>query len=225
MATNKTQQGGNHTEQGAAVQETFIEKYKNQLIIGFVALVVIVGGAFAYRQYVHKPREAKASEALYKSEQLFARGEYDKALNGDGKEVEGFLQVIDEFGSTSAGNLAELYAGQCFAQLGKYDEAVKHLEKYDLADDALVSPAAVGLLGDCYAQLNQLDKATAALLKAAKMADNNTLSPSFLVKAGVIFESQGNKEKALECYKTIKEKYVRSMQYGTIDKYIERVSK
>lgn len=231
MATNKTKQNGLHTEQGVVAQETFIEKYKNQLIIGFIALIIIGGGIFiigggifAYRNLVYKPREAKASEALYKNEQLFARGEYDKALNGDGQDATGFLQVIDEFGSTAAGNLAELYAGQCYAQLGKYDEAVKHLEKYDLADDALISPAAVGMLGNCYAQLGQPEKATAALQKAAKMADNNSLSPSYLLQAGIIFESQGDKAKALECYKTIKEKYVRSVLYGTIDKYIERVS-
>ncbi|MCM1109520.1 MAG: tetratricopeptide repeat protein [Clostridium sp.] len=224
MATNKSQQNGLHTEQAAVVQETFIEKYKNQLIIGLIALVVVVGGAFAYRTYVYLPKENKASEALYKNEQLFSRGEFDKALNGDGKDAVGFLQVIDEFGSTKAGNLAELYAGMCYAQLGKYEEAAKYLESYDQADDALISPAAVGMLGNCYAQLNQLDKATATLTKAAKMADNNALSPSYLLQAGIIYESQGNKEKALECYKTIKEKYIRSVQYGTIDKYIERVS-
>ena len=34
-----------------------------------------------------------------------------------------------------------------------------------------------------------------------------------------------NKEKALECYNEIKSKYVNSMQYADIDKYIERASK
>ena len=58
--------------------------------------------------------------------------------------------------------------------------------------------------------------------KAAKMADNNTLSPVYLIQAGEILESQGKKAEALELYQQVKEKYVNSMQYQSIDKYIER---
>ena len=54
------------------------------------------------------------------------------------------------------------------------------------------------------------------------MADNNSLSPTFLIQAGEILESQGKKAEALELYKEVKEKYFNSMQYQTIDKYIER---
>ena len=46
----------------------------------------------------------------------------------------------------------------------------------------------------------------------------------FLIQAGEILESQGKKAEALELYKHVKEKYFNSMQYQTIDKYIERVS-
>ena len=62
------------------------------------------------------------------------------------------------------------------------------------------------------------------LKKAAAKADNNTLSPLFLLQAGEILESQGKNADALELYKEIKQKYINSMQYQLIDKYIERVS-
>ena len=88
----------------------------------------------------------------------------------------------------------------------------------------MISPAAEGALGNAYANLNQLDKAVDHLKKAAKMADNNSLSPTFLIQAGEILESQGKKDEALELYKEIKEKYFNSMQYQSIDKYIERAS-
>ena len=87
----------------------------------------------------------------------------------------------------------------------------------------MISPAAEGALGNAYANLNQLDKAVEHLKKAAKMADNNTLSPVYLIQAGEILESQGKKSEALQLYQQVKEKYVNSMQYQTIDKYIERV--
>lgn len=83
----------------------------------------------------------------------------------------------------------------------------------------------MGALGNCYANLDRLDDAVKTLEKAAKLADNNSLSPLFLIQAGEIYESQGKKDDALKCYKQIKDKYVGSMQYADIDKYIERVSR
>lgn len=97
----------------------------------------------------------------------------------------------------------------------------------------MISPAAQAALGDAYAHLNQLDKAVEAFKKAASMADdkaqddaNNSLSPTFLIKAGEILESQGKKADALSIYQDIKKKYVNSMlvQSSEIDKYIERAS-
>jgi TolA-binding protein len=87
----------------------------------------------------------------------------------------------------------------------------------------MVSPAAVGALADVKASLGDLDEAVELFKKAADKADNNTLSPQFLIKAGEILESQGKKEDALKLYEQIKAKYLNSMEYGKIDAYIERV--
>ena len=132
--------------------------------------------------------------------------------------------MASDYSSTEAGNLANLYAGLCYAGLGKWNEAAKYLEEFDTQDDQMISPAAEGALGNAYAHLNQLDKAVTHLKNAAKNADNNSLSPTFLIQAGEILESQGKAAEALELYKQVKEKYVYSMQSQTIDKYIERAS-
>ena len=108
--------------------------------------------------------------------------------------------------------------------MGKWNEAAKYLEEFDTQDDQMISPAAEGALGNAYAHINQLDKAVTHLKNAAKNADNNSLSPTFLIQAGEILESQGKAAEALELYKQVKEKYVYSMQSQTIDKYIERAS-
>ena len=156
------------------------------------------------------------------AQQLFIAGNYEQALNGDGTNP-GFLQVIDQYGSTPSGNIARLYAGLCYAHTDKAEEAVKFLEDYDLCDDKMVSNAALAALGNCYAQLGQNEKAASTLLKAAKRANSTTLSPLFYQQAGQIYESLGNKDKALECYETIKNEYPQSMQRQDIDKYIERL--
>ena len=150
-----------------------------------------------------EPNFVVYTASLAKCENYFNANNYDKALNGDGQGCVGFLQVAKEFSSTKAGNLAHLYSGICYAQTEKWEEAKAELEKFSTKDDAIISPASLGLLGNVYANLGQNDKAIEYLLKAAKMADNNSLSPSFLIQAGELYEAQGNPQKALNCYRDL----------------------
>ena len=224
MANNNNQQAAPVAEQTISQSEAFFLKYKKAIIAAVIAIVVIIAGIVLYKTYVSGPNEQKASTMLAKGQQYFMEGEYQKALNGDSISFKGVLNIAKEYGSTKAGNLANLYAGLCYAQLDKWQEAAQYLEKFDGADDAMISPAAVGALGNAYAHLNQLDKAVSHLKNAAEKADNNSLSPTFLVQAGEILESQGKADEALKLYKQVKEKYFNSMMYSRIDEYIERVS-
>ena len=225
MANVNEQQGALNVEETLNKSEAFFLKYKKAIIYGVLAVIVVIAGVIVYKQYVSAPREDKASTALAKGQEYFQQDLYEKALNGDGAGYAGFVKVAADYSSTEAGNLANLYAGLCYAGLGKWNEAAKYLEEFDTKDDQMISPAAEGALGNAYAHLNQLDKAVSHLKNAAKNADNNSLSPTFLIQAGEILESQGKAAEALELYKEIKEKYVYSMQYQTIDKYIERATK
>jgi tetratricopeptide (TPR) repeat protein len=159
---------------------------------------------------------------LYPCEQLFQQGNYEKALNGDGQEVLGLVEVAKKYGSTKSGNLAKLYAGLAYYNLGKMEDAEKCLEDFDAKGDELISPAAIGALGNVYAELGKNDKAVETLKKAAKKADNSVLSPVFLVQAGEILEAEGKMAEALELYEEVKAHYRGSMQGQEIDKYIER---
>ena len=121
----------------------------------------------------------------------------------------------------------------CYANLDKWNEAIKYLDEYSPANDAMVSPAALAALGNAYAHTNQLDKAVSSLESAADKADkqgkdgiNNSLSPTFRLQAALILESQGKKDEALKMYEEIKKKYTTSslVQSQEIDKYIQRLS-
>ena len=223
--TKKPQQAAPTMEETLNKSEAFFLKYKKAIIAAVVALIVIIAGIVLYKTYVSGPNEIKASTAISRGQEYFAQGRFEQALQGDSTGFKGFAKLADEYSSTSAGNLANLYAGLCSAQLGKWEDAVKYIEKFDGADDQMISPAAEGALGNAYAHLNQLDKAVSHLKKAAKKADNNSLSPTYLIQAGEILESQGKADEALKLYQTVKEKYFNSMQYQSIDEYIQRVSK
>ena len=225
MANVNEQQGALNVEETLNKSEAFFLKYKKAIIYGVLAVIVVIAGVIVYKQYVSAPREDKASTALAKGQEYFQQDLYEKALNGDGAGYAGFVKVAADYSSTDAGNLANLYAGLCYAGLGKWNEAAKYLEDFDTKDDQMISPAAEGALGNAYAHLNQLDKAVTHLKNAAKNADNNSLSPTVLIQAGEILESQGKADEALKLYQTVKTKYFNSFQYQSIDKYIERVSK
>ena len=221
MANNNNQQAAPVTEQ-ISKSEAFFLNNKKAIIAAVIAIVVIIAGIVLYKTYVSGPNELKASTAIAKGQDYFISDDYQKALNGDSANYKGFVALAKEWSGTKAGNLANLYAGLCYAQLDKWQEAANFLEKFDGADDAMISPAAIGALGNVYAHLNQLDKAVSNLKKAAEKADNNSLSPTFLIQAGEILESQGKKADALKLYQEVKDKYFNSMQYQTIDAYIER---
>ena len=229
MANLKEQQGA---ETNALNQkEAVFMKHKKAISAAIVVVILIIAGVLSYETYISGPREQEASTALAKGQDYFANQQFELALKGDSTGYKGFLNIASDYSSTDAGNLANLYAGLCYANLDKWNDAVKYLEKYSAADDEMVSPAATAALGNAYAHVKQLDKAVEYLKKAASMADseaegnaNNSLSPTFLIQAGEILESQNKKDEALKIYQDIKKKYVNSPVYGEIDKYIERVS-
>lgn len=223
MANKKKQTVAENIE-AVAVTESIIEKYRKHILYGIVGIIVVAAIIIGYVQLIHKPNVQEAAEAIAKCQVLFQNNDFDKALNGDGQECIGFIQVAEQYGCTPSGNLANLYAGLCLAQQKKFEEAKGYLEDFDTQDDQMISPAALAALGNVYANLGENGKAAGYLVKAAKKADNNSLSPSFLIQAGELFEAEGENAKALDCYKQIKEKYINSMAFQEIDKYIERVS-
>ena len=208
-------------EDAVTQSETFIIKYKNAITGVIAAIVIIIAGYIMYTNLYAEPREEKAQAALFKGQEYFEAGSFETALNGDSIGYAGFAKVADEFSGTQAANLAKAYMGICYAKLGKSQEAIEALNSFS-GDDQMVSPAIKGTIGNCYAQLGELDKAASTLLDAANQANNNTLSPIFLMQAGEILLKQGKYDEAIQAYTTIKDKYFRSYQAMNIDQYIEK---
>lgn len=210
--------------------EAFIEKHYKKILIALAAVIVVVAGIFIYRNHRANVEE-KAQNAIAQSQVLFMQGDFEKALNGDGKNSIGFKKVIDQFSGTKTANLAKYYAGLCYYNTGKTDDAIKMLEDYDDKGDMMVSPSAKAALGDCYAAKDNKQKAVDLLLEAAKDADsrsedgvNNSLAPIFMKKAAAIYEAMNQNDKALELYKEIQQRTASSLS-EEMAPYIERLSK
>lgn len=200
--------------------EQFIENNKKSLLIALAVIVLVVGGVFLFRNGYLKPKEKEAQAMIFMGESYFAVDSFQIALNGDGGEYIGFESIIDDYGITKTAKLAAAYAGLCYKSMGNYEKAIDYLEKCN-SKDIMVSPALKGAIGDCYVELKELDKAADYFTQAAS-AENNVLSPLYLMKAGRVYEAMDKWGQALKVYEQIRDQYPLSQEGTTIEKYIER---
>ena len=202
--------------------EVFIVKNQMTILIVIGILVVAVLGYFGYQRYVIQPKTQEAQEQIFMAQEFFAADSLDKALYGDGNNL-GFLDIIKDYGNTKPGNLANYYAGICFLKKGQYEKAIDYLEDFD-ASDEMVEPMARGAIGDAYLELGDKDKAVGYYLEAANENENNFTTPMFLKKAGEVYEMMGKYGDAVDVYTRIKDKYPKSEEGRTIEKYIGRAT-
>jgi tetratricopeptide (TPR) repeat protein len=211
------------SQEAASKVESNFAKIQKPLIGAIVAVLVIGGGWFAYQNYVVKPKEEKAAEALFKAEQYFALDSSKLVLNGDGQS-KGVLNVISNFGGTKAANLAHYYAGISYLKLGEFENAVKHLKDFS-SDAKQVQLLATGCLGDAYAELNKKEEAIDAYKKAAStFIEDEANSSEYLFRAALLLETTGKNDDALALYKELKAKFPKTDKGFQADKYIYRLS-
>ena len=210
-------------EEIVSKSEQFIENNSKKIIYGIIAVALVVGAVLGIKHGYLVPQEKKAAAAMFKGEQYFARDSFVLALNGNGADYEGFEAIIDQYGSTDAGNLAKAYAGICYYKMGDTQKALDLLKSFS-GKDQMVSPAVTGLIGDCYVNMGNTKEGISYFEKAAKDADNEVISPIYLKKAGIAYENLKEYDKAVKAYTTIKDKYYTSMEASDIDKYITRAS-
>lgn len=218
---NDADKGIQNVEETLTRTEKFLEDNYKPILYGFAIVVVIIGLIWLVK-FMGNRRNTEAQSQMWAAEQYFAQDSLKLALNGSGNDL-GFLDIIDTYGGTKAGKLANFYAGACYLHLGEYQNAIDHLKKYSL-DDEIVAPEATALTGDAYVELGQTDKGIDLYLKAAEMADNAFHSPIYLMKAGELYEEKGDYKKALEIYNKIKDQYSESTEGRSIEKYIARVN-
>ncbi|MFY0255602.1 tol-pal system YbgF family protein [Chitinophaga sp. 30R24] len=201
--------------------EDFFYKNKNVITIAVLAVVVVVGGFFAYNQFVKQPNEKKAQEMVFHAQNYFAVDSFKLALNGDGNNY-GFLQVAGKYGSTKAGNLAKYSAGICYIRLGEFQKGIDMLKSFG-ANDLLLQPTAYGLIGDAYMELNKTEEGIDFYKKAGHYNDNELTAPVYLFRAGMALEKAGKSQEAIAIYKEIKEKFPLTGEGREMDKYLARL--
>ena len=225
---NASKKQGEHVDPEQKIEtaldktELFFQKNTKQLLIGLLVVVIIVGGYFGYEYAIKRPRAVKAAEMMFVAEQLFAAEDYATALEGDGSNA-GFLDVVEQYGSTRTGRLAAHYAGICYMKTGDMDAALDYLGRYKAVKGApgvIINAQNLGLQGDIYTDKGDYAKAEEMYRKAVDAADNVLSTPYYLRKLAFVYAEQGKTDKALEACKRIKTDYSSSLEARDIDKLI-----
>jgi len=198
----------------------FWEKNNKLIMIVCGAIILLVGGYYIYQNYFKNPNETKASEAIFKAEEYFRMDSLNQALNGDGQYM-GFLKVIDKYGGTDAGKLANFYAGSCYLKLGENEKALKYLKKFSTGSKP-VQARAYKLMGDACADLGKNADALDYYKKAAHHFEKDEVNSAEYLFMAAYFADRVLKDKkqAIDLYKELKEKFPKTIQGQQADNYL-----
>lgn len=219
----------NTLDETASKSEQWIEKNSKVLFSLFAIIVVGMLGYMAYNNYVQKPKEAEAADELAYPKSFFDQAQnntiakdslYNLALNGaDGKY--GLLDIIDNYSSTKAGNIAKYMAGISYLRTGDYENAIIQLNDFS-TDDEIIGAIALGSIGDAFSFNLQPEEALDYYEKAANFKSNDLTSPIYLMKAGNTALDLKNYKKAEELFQRIKDAHWQSDEAKEIDVYINK---
>jgi predicted negative regulator of RcsB-dependent stress response len=214
-----------HTENNDIVlkAQNFWQKNAKTVLILLVAIILIAGGWFGYTNYILKPKEEKAADAIVKVQEYFRLDSANLVLNGDGQN-KGALYIINTYSGTKSANLAKFYAGVSYLHKADFTNAVKYLKDFS-TEAKQVQLLALGNLGDALSELNQKDEAIASYKKAATVFETDEAnSAEYLFRAALLSETKGKTKEALEIYKDLKAKFPKTDKGFQADKYIYRLS-
>ena len=218
----------NSLDEGAGRTEAWVAKNQKYIfiIIGVAAAVIL--GYLAYEEFIQEPKETEAANEMFQAQQYF-----ENALNASGAESDslytlaltggegkyGFTDIIDNYGSTNAGNLALYYAGMAYLRTNQYQQAIDNLDDFD-SDDVILAPLAKGGIGDAFLQLEQPEEALDYYEEAANIRTNNFTTPKFLMKAAVVAIQLGEGNTAEEHLLRIKNEFPDSPEADNVAIYL-----
>ena len=224
MAKNEENKDILENPEAIAEKVTGIEQWiehNPKIVFGILgALILVVGGFFGYRYYVAS-QDDLAQKEMFQAVRYFEADSLNLAMEGDGLNL-GFKQIIDDYGMTPAGNLANFYAGAVCMKQGKFPLAILYLKDFS-ANDQLVQARAYSLIGDAYMEQKQYDDAASYYDKAANYKPNKFFTPTYLMKAALAFEKANQKDKAIKAYQRVIDEFWENNDYQNARKFKARL--
>ncbi|MBT8231034.1 MAG: tetratricopeptide repeat protein [Saprospiraceae bacterium] len=206
-------------KQGA---QEYFEKNKTMILGIITAFLLVVGSFLVYKFMIQGPKENAAKAAIYKAEAQFQRDSFALALENPGGGFEGFLDIIENYSGTETANVAKLYAGICYMNVGRFNDAIEYLNAHS-AKGTYAPILKHGNLGDAHSELGDFDSALAAYKKATTVGEDELLTPYYLYKLGLLSKRQGDTAGANAAFQKIKDKYPNSEEGTKVDRLLATI--
>ncbi len=217
-------------DESASKSEEWVLSNQKSIFIFLGAVVIATLGYLGYQKYVAGPNEKEAANEL-----AYPKKHFNEALNATGAEKDslytlaiegaegkyGFVDIVDNYSGTDAGNLAYYYAGISYLNIKDYAQAIDYLDNFS-SEDELLTPIAKGAIGDAFANLNQPEDALNYYEQAAEARSNDFTRPLFLFKAANTALDLGDSEKALLFFEDIQKNYPNSDEAKNIEVYVNK---
>jgi len=189
-------------------------------IIGIPIAIIIIALIWTQK---HKDWNETATTMLARITPVYEQGKYEEAINGIPQEgVQGLEVIVQEYGSTNAGEVAKYYLANSYAQLGMYDKALEYYDDVDISDP-LLSAAAISGKGNCLEHLGKYKEAAVCFEKAAKKGVE-VQKPENLLRAALDYGIAGEKEKAVDLLNKLKKEHPNSTSARDAEKFIAQFS-
>lgn len=197
----------------------FLDEYKSKVLLYAGALVVVIVLVIIYMRY-QEGNNVKANLALSRVLSLYDSGAYQEAIDGrPGTNIQGLKSIVDQYGSTEAGETAKIYLANSYNMLGKFEEAYEYYDDYSGSNDELKAAALAGV-GGYYEAKNEPKEAADVFKKAASISNSNPLNADYLLKAGINYLETGDKKEAEVLFQKIKDDYKTSPSARNVDRYL-----
>lgn len=213
-------------------QDDLITTYDNAVVwyetnkkiltnVGIAIAILIAGGWF----YINNSRtnNEKAANEFAKVFSYYDNGQYQLAINGlPEKNVRGLQAIVNDYGSSHYGNLAQFYLANSYYNTGEYDKALKAYEDANV-DAPILETSRIAGIAACYEVQGNFAEAAKYFEKAGKSNANDPNTAEYLSNAARNFAKTGNKEQAIELYKLIKKEHSSSAAARDAERYLDEL--
>ena len=186
-----------------------------QIVYGALGALLFVIAALVGYNYLQSNKQEKAIVEMATAVVQFEQGNYQAALDGvDGNP--GLLSIVDDYGSTGAGNLARFYAADSYFRLGQFDESLKYFSEYNIEADYIGASAIAGEAA-IHELRGEFAKAGDLFMRASELFESDVTSPGYLIDAARAYVQAGAIDDALNAYDEIEQNYGDAPEAQQID--------
>lgn len=196
---------------------SFIAHYQKQLLIAIGVIAVLVF-SYIYFSSESKEKNAEAANLISKVYSLYEQGLYKEAIYGLG-EVKGLLEIVHKYDNYEQGEKAKILLANCYNNLGNLDSAYIFYKKYSGSIDLYKSVSLAGQASVLEAK-KEYKEAAKLYLKASKITKENPFNSDYLLYSAANYLRIGDKEKAKELLKEIKNNFPTSSASKEADIYL-----